>query len=193
MRSVLPGHFRYYGVHLNGQALGAFRKAVGYVWRTVLRRRGVSNCKSRFGHQHLHPRRRSRTHDVFPTNFHPVEPPCMPTESRKRTQAGFDPHKRTGLLSIAVLRLRHVAAILTCTHRVCRLSRGRDPQLACVASGTEALAPAIWPLELMNSARVAGNWKRDTTTTLMLVSGVAGCTYYGFPLLCEHEHYTFYR
>ena len=43
LRSVLLGHFRYYGVPLNGPALGAFRKAVGYLWRTVLRRRGQSN------------------------------------------------------------------------------------------------------------------------------------------------------
>jgi RNA-directed DNA polymerase len=43
LRSVLLGHFRYYGVPLNGPALGAFRKAAGYLWRTVLRRRGQSN------------------------------------------------------------------------------------------------------------------------------------------------------
>jgi len=43
LRSVLLGHFRYYGVPLNGPALGAFRKAVGYLWRTVLRRRGQSD------------------------------------------------------------------------------------------------------------------------------------------------------
>ena len=40
LRLVLLGHFRYYGVPMNGPALGAFRKAVGYLWRTVLRRRG---------------------------------------------------------------------------------------------------------------------------------------------------------
>jgi len=39
LRSVLMGHFRYYGVPMNGPALGAFRQAVGYLWRTVLRRR----------------------------------------------------------------------------------------------------------------------------------------------------------
>jgi len=43
LRSVLLGHFRYYGVPMNGPALGAFRQAVGYLWRTVLRRRGQSN------------------------------------------------------------------------------------------------------------------------------------------------------
>jgi group II intron reverse transcriptase/maturase len=43
LRSVLLGHFRYYGVPLNGPALGAFRHAVGYLWRTVLRRRSQGN------------------------------------------------------------------------------------------------------------------------------------------------------
>jgi len=43
LRSVLLGHFRYYGVPMNGPALGAFRKAVGYLWRTVLRRRSQGN------------------------------------------------------------------------------------------------------------------------------------------------------
>jgi len=37
LRSVLLGHFRYYGVPMNGPALCAFRIAVGYLWRTVLR------------------------------------------------------------------------------------------------------------------------------------------------------------
>jgi len=39
LRSVLLGHFRYYGVPMNSPALGAFRMAVGFLWRTVLRRR----------------------------------------------------------------------------------------------------------------------------------------------------------
>jgi RNA-directed DNA polymerase len=43
LRSVLLGHFRYYGVPMNGSALGAFRQAVGYLWRTVLRRRSQGN------------------------------------------------------------------------------------------------------------------------------------------------------
>jgi group II intron reverse transcriptase/maturase len=43
LRSVLLGHYRYYGVPLNGAALGAFRGAVGYLWRTVLRRRSQGN------------------------------------------------------------------------------------------------------------------------------------------------------
>jgi RNA-directed DNA polymerase len=43
LRSVLRGHFQYYGVPMNGPALGAFRQAVGYLWRTVLRRRSQGN------------------------------------------------------------------------------------------------------------------------------------------------------
>jgi len=43
LRSVLLGHVRYYGVPMNGPALCAFRKAVGYLWRTVLRRRSQGN------------------------------------------------------------------------------------------------------------------------------------------------------
>ena len=43
LRSVLLGHFRYYGVPMNGPALCAFRRAVGYLWRTVLRRRSQRN------------------------------------------------------------------------------------------------------------------------------------------------------
>jgi RNA-directed DNA polymerase len=43
LRSVLLGHFRYYGVPMNGPALCAFRKAAGYLWRTVLRRRSQGN------------------------------------------------------------------------------------------------------------------------------------------------------
>ena len=43
LRSILMGHFRYYGVPMNGPALCAFRKAVGYLWRTVLRRRSQGN------------------------------------------------------------------------------------------------------------------------------------------------------
>jgi RNA-directed DNA polymerase len=43
VRSVLLGHFRDYGVPMNGPALCAFRKAVGYLWRTVLRRRSQGN------------------------------------------------------------------------------------------------------------------------------------------------------
>jgi RNA-directed DNA polymerase len=43
LRSVLLGHFRYYGVPMNGHALCAFRKAVGVLWLTVLRRRRQGN------------------------------------------------------------------------------------------------------------------------------------------------------
>ena len=32
LRSVLAGHFQYYGVPMNGRALGAFRMTVGRLW-----------------------------------------------------------------------------------------------------------------------------------------------------------------
>ncbi|MBC8422596.1 group II intron reverse transcriptase/maturase [bacterium] len=39
LRSVVQGHFRYYGVPRNGPALGAFRNAVYWLWwRSLLRR-----------------------------------------------------------------------------------------------------------------------------------------------------------
>jgi RNA-directed DNA polymerase len=43
VRSVILGHTRYYGVPMNGPALGAFRKAVGRLWWTALRRRSQGN------------------------------------------------------------------------------------------------------------------------------------------------------
>jgi RNA-directed DNA polymerase len=43
LRSVLMGHFRYYGVPMNGPALCAFRTAVARLWHTVLRRRSQGN------------------------------------------------------------------------------------------------------------------------------------------------------
>ena len=39
LRSVVRGHFRYYGVPMNGPALSAFRYAVGWIWCRTLRRR----------------------------------------------------------------------------------------------------------------------------------------------------------
>lgn len=39
LRSVVSGHVRYYGVPLNGWAIGAFRMAVGKLWLRTLRRR----------------------------------------------------------------------------------------------------------------------------------------------------------
>jgi len=38
LRSVVTGHVRYYGVPMNGPALGLFRQAVGRLWRRVLLR-----------------------------------------------------------------------------------------------------------------------------------------------------------
>jgi group II intron reverse transcriptase/maturase len=43
LRSVLLGHFRYYGVPMNGPALGVFRTAVAWLWRMVLRHRSQGN------------------------------------------------------------------------------------------------------------------------------------------------------
>jgi group II intron reverse transcriptase/maturase len=43
LRSVVLGHVRYYGVPMNGPAIGAFRGAVGRVWWRVLRRRSQGN------------------------------------------------------------------------------------------------------------------------------------------------------
>ena len=40
LSSVVRGHYRYYGVPLNGPALKAFRFAVGWIWCRELRRRG---------------------------------------------------------------------------------------------------------------------------------------------------------
>jgi len=43
LRSVVLGHVHYYGVPMNGPALGAFRFAVGRLWWRVLRRRSQGN------------------------------------------------------------------------------------------------------------------------------------------------------
>ncbi|MGH7435594.1 MAG: reverse transcriptase domain-containing protein [Polyangiaceae bacterium] len=40
LRSVVTGHFRYYGVPMNQPALGTFRDQVGRLWLRTLRRRG---------------------------------------------------------------------------------------------------------------------------------------------------------
>ena len=39
LRSVVGGHIRYYGVPMNGRALGIFRFQVGWLWHRVLSRR----------------------------------------------------------------------------------------------------------------------------------------------------------
>src|SRR5436309_6590860 len=39
LRSVVMGHYRYYGVPMNGVALGAFRCAITRLWRWTLQRR----------------------------------------------------------------------------------------------------------------------------------------------------------
>jgi group II intron reverse transcriptase/maturase len=44
LRSVVAGHVRYYGVPMNGPAIGAFRRAVGRMWGRILRRRSQKHC-----------------------------------------------------------------------------------------------------------------------------------------------------
>lgn len=39
LASVVRGHVRYYGVPINGAAIGAFRMAIGRLWRRALERR----------------------------------------------------------------------------------------------------------------------------------------------------------
>lgn len=46
LRTVLLGHYGYYGVPLNGLAISAFRGAVGYLWRMILRRRSQNGSMS---------------------------------------------------------------------------------------------------------------------------------------------------
>jgi group II intron reverse transcriptase/maturase len=43
LRSVVTGHFRYYGVPRNGPALSAFRQAIARTWLWVLRRRSQTS------------------------------------------------------------------------------------------------------------------------------------------------------
>jgi group II intron reverse transcriptase/maturase len=66
LRSVLLGHFRYYGVPMNGPALCSFRLAVGRLWWTVLRRRSQGN------HLPLHRMRR------FTARWFPPASICHP-------------------------------------------------------------------------------------------------------------------
>jgi RNA-directed DNA polymerase len=46
LRSVVTGHFRYYGVPMNGPALGAFRDTIARTWLWVLRRRSQKSRMS---------------------------------------------------------------------------------------------------------------------------------------------------
>jgi RNA-directed DNA polymerase len=43
LRSVVRGHVHYYGVPMNGNSLGAFRRAIGRLWRRALNRRSQSH------------------------------------------------------------------------------------------------------------------------------------------------------
>ena len=51
LRSVVMGHVRYYGVPLNGWAIGVFRQEVGRLWLRTLRRRSQ---KHRLPWQRMH-------------------------------------------------------------------------------------------------------------------------------------------
>lgn len=43
LRSVVRGHVRYYGVPMNGAALGVFRTAIGRLWWRILKRRSQTH------------------------------------------------------------------------------------------------------------------------------------------------------
>lgn len=46
LASVVRGHVRYYGVPMNGPAIGAFRKAIGRLWWQALNRRSQTASAS---------------------------------------------------------------------------------------------------------------------------------------------------
>ena len=50
LRSVLLGHYQYYGVPRNGRALSAFRYQVLVLWRRMLRRRSQKNNRITWSH-----------------------------------------------------------------------------------------------------------------------------------------------
>jgi group II intron reverse transcriptase/maturase len=43
LRSVVGGHVRYYGVPMNGNSIGAFRMAIGWLWWRALKRRSQTH------------------------------------------------------------------------------------------------------------------------------------------------------
>ena len=53
LRAVLIGHFRYYGVPMNGPALSSFCGAVGRMWWSTLRRRSRRPLSWRRLRQHI--------------------------------------------------------------------------------------------------------------------------------------------
>jgi len=53
LRAVLTGHFRYYGVPMNGPALTSFQEAVGRLWWRVLRRRSQKHLPWRRLRRHI--------------------------------------------------------------------------------------------------------------------------------------------
>ena len=53
LRAVLTGHFRYYGVPMNGPALSSFHEAVGRLWWRTLRRRSQKRLPWRRLRRHI--------------------------------------------------------------------------------------------------------------------------------------------
>ena len=53
LRAVLTGHFRYYGVPMNGPALTSFHGAVGRLWWRILRRRSRKHLPWRRLRRHI--------------------------------------------------------------------------------------------------------------------------------------------
>jgi len=81
LRSVLQGHFNYYGVPLNGRALSAFRFHVVGLWYRTLRRRSQRTCvtwerMTRLSKRWIPPARITRS---YPPNL-----PAVSTQGRSR-------------------------------------------------------------------------------------------------------------
>jgi hypothetical protein len=79
LRSVVSGHVQYYGVPGNSRSIKAFRWAVGWVWRQVLRRRS-----------HKHRMTWARMYRFFDRWLPPARIPCpgCVLASRPEARAG---------------------------------------------------------------------------------------------------------
>jgi hypothetical protein len=71
LRAVLLGHYRYYGVPMNGQALRTFRNQVIRLWQQALRRRSQ---RSRVNRQRM---------DRLVQNWLPIPHICHPYPSQR--------------------------------------------------------------------------------------------------------------
>jgi len=83
LRSVIQGHFRYYGVPRNGPALCSFRHAVYWLWWRSLRRRSQKHRKTRrlrrrFG-------RWARCFLPYPRIYHPYPEQRLIVSTRGRS------------------------------------------------------------------------------------------------------------